>query len=115
MLAWLPSVALMAMITYLSHQSQWPEVAQGFPDWILHGGTYALLTLFNWFGLIAGTKEPPRAVHAFRALLGSSLFGLVDEWHQSFIPGRAMSAWDWAADILGASFAALLLGTLKRR
>jgi len=35
-----------------------------------------------------------------------SLFGASDEWHQSFVPGRAMEFGDWVADTLGAAVAA---------
>jgi VanZ family protein len=30
------------------------------------------------------------------------LFGISDEFHQAFIPGRVVSAWDVAADSFGA-------------
>ncbi len=30
-----------------------------------------------------------------------SLYGLSDEWHQSFVAGRESSALDWLADTLG--------------
>ena len=29
------------------------------------------------------------------------LYGVFDEWHQSFVPGRVVSLADWAADIIG--------------
>ena len=36
------------------------------------------------------------------AVLAVSLFGLTDEWHQSFTPGRFVEVADWVADTLGA-------------
>ncbi|MDB6168519.1 MAG: VanZ family protein [Verrucomicrobia bacterium] len=39
------------------------------------------------------------------AVLAVSLFGISDEWHQSFVPGRDCSAMDWLADTLGAALA----------
>jgi VanZ family protein len=32
----------------------------------------------------------------------AALYGAVDEWHQSFVPMRDASVWDWIADALGA-------------
>jgi VanZ family protein len=33
-----------------------------------------------------------------------ALVGLLDEWHQTFTPGRSGNdPWDWLADVLGAS------------
>ena len=37
-----------------------------------------------------------------------SLFGATDEWHQSFVPGRASEVKDWVADTLGAALAVSL-------
>lgn len=32
-----------------------------------------------------------------------SLYGISDEWHQSFIPGRESDLFDWIADTVGVS------------
>lgn len=42
------------------------------------------------------------------AVLIVSLFGLTDEWHQSFTPGRSVEVYDWIADTLGAITAVAL-------
>jgi VanZ family protein len=42
------------------------------------------------------------------AVLIVSLFGLTDEWHQSFTPGRTVEVYDWFADTLGAITAVAL-------
>ena len=39
-----------------------------------------------------------------------SLYGLSDEWHQSFVQGRDGDLFDWLADTLGALIA---LGTIQ--
>ena len=39
------------------------------------------------------------------ALLIALLYGISDEWHQSFVPGREPAARDVAFDVLGASLA----------
>lgn len=43
--------------------------------------------------------------------LTASLFGISDEWHQFFVPGRSSSMGDIIADFCGAWFGALLWGT----
>ncbi len=43
----------------------------------------------------------------FTVLLGS-LYGLSDEIHQYFVPGRMMDFWDFLADMLGVSLGAFL-------
>ena len=42
------------------------------------------------------------------ALLIVSAYGASDEWHQSFVPGRASAMGDWIADTLGAALAVAL-------
>ena len=42
------------------------------------------------------------------ALLGASIFGVTDEWHQSFVPGRSVEVADWAADTAGAALGVTL-------
>ena len=42
------------------------------------------------------------------ALIVASLYGITDEWHQSWSPGgRQPDFWDWVADTAGATLAAL--------
>ena len=36
------------------------------------------------------------------AILFSAVYGIIDELHQSLIPGRSCDILDWIADILGA-------------
>lgn len=39
------------------------------------------------------------------SILIASAYGLLDEWHQSFVPGRVGSGPDWVVDILAATLA----------
>jgi VanZ family protein len=38
----------------------------------------------------------------FATALAASLYGIIDETHQYFVPGRDCNVWDWLADTLGA-------------
>lgn len=49
-----------------------------------------------------------RAVAFRRAVLLAGGLGLVDEWHQSFVPGRYASATDVSLNIIGALIGAFL-------
>jgi VanZ family protein len=42
---------------------------------------------------------------AFFAIIATSIYGFLDEWHQSYVPGRTVDIADWAADTLGAALA----------
>lgn len=76
------------------------------PDWIgfdkvVHFGVFGLLA-----SLVVRTGFAPR--RAWLAVVWVSLFGITDEWHQSFTPGRAVELADWVADTLGAIVAVTL-------
>jgi len=36
------------------------------------------------------------------AVIIAYLYGITDEWHQSFVPGRGVSYWDLVFDVIGA-------------
>jgi len=43
------------------------------------------------------------------AILTAAIYGVSDEFHQSFVPGRSMDVWDVVADVLGVGLAMMLL------
>jgi VanZ family protein len=49
------------------------------------------------------------------ALITTSFYGLIDEIHQSFIPGRYCEFLDWAADSLGGVAGVLLVYFLIKK
>lgn len=104
---WVPVLLYGGWIYYLSslHGADLPEPFPGF-DKLLHVALYfglGLLTLRAlacWSGLI--TRHT-----VVLAVLMAALYGVTDEWHQSYVPGRTTDGWDLCADILGALFGAL--------
>ncbi len=61
---------------------------------------------FSVFGLLAtliARTQPPR--RWWLGLVGASLYGMADEFRQSFTPGRFVEVADWVADTLGAAVA----------
>jgi VanZ family protein len=43
------------------------------------------------------------------AIVLTSGYGALDEWRQSFTPGREVELWDWVADTVGAVTAVVML------
>ena len=86
-----------AGIFYLSHQPQLPMPPGG--DKTAHLVVYAVLAF------TVAWAWGPRGSHLSRgasAAVLATLYGLSDEWHQSFVPGRTASAADIMADAVGA-------------
>ena len=84
--------------------TSWPSFGTSGPqipglDKVAHFGLYAVLGY-----LVARALAVPRTrVALFAALAGITVFGLLDEVHQAWIPGREASVGDWIADVLGAA------------
>lgn len=102
---WLPVVVYMAMIFYFSSLAALPGPIKPFApyDKLLHMGEYAVLSVLFFR---AWKKEKMK--HAlFLSIFSTVLYGISDEIHQSFVPGRVMDIWDISADAVG-SFIVLL-------
>lgn len=116
---WAPVGLLMALVFVSSAQPRMP--AGPFPgaDKWAHAITYAALAA-AWVRALAGGRwegvTPRKVVWAAAAAVA---YGLTDEWHQSFVPGRSADAADVVADAVGAVLAAGGLGAwsimLRRR
>jgi len=106
-LLWGPVVAYMAVIFYLSAQSD-PPVPGGIPDWVLHGVEY-----FGFAGLVfrAVASGLPAAVDRARVVTTMSIvtaYAISDELHQLFVPYRTADIRDIRSDVAGASVALLV-------
>jgi len=73
---------------------------------LMHAPLYGLLALL-WAGLFLrqpdGDWPRPTRRELFLLVLLPALYGLVDEWHQSLVPGRDSSALDVVTDVVAAA------------
>jgi len=97
-------VTIMGMIFYLSHQpGDFVQLPQFMGvDKLLHAIAYAILAGSFLYCLHPFIHVSNRAAAGIIVLFFCVLFGISDEYHQSFIPGRFVSVWDVAADGIGA-------------
>jgi VanZ family protein len=95
----------MGMIFFLSHQpgdfNQFPPFFIGV-DKLLHSIAYGILAGVFLYGLRPFIHDSNRALAGIIVVLFCVLYGISDEFHQAFIPGRFVSAWDVVADCFGA-------------
>ncbi len=75
---------------------------------LAHLTTYAVLTLLL-YRTVTGRWLAWRPSIAWRCVAGASLFALIDEFHQLFVPERGASLLDCGIDTTGAVLAMLLL------
>lgn len=97
---WLPVVAWMGLIFFLSAQPDLPHPSSGWLDWLIsssaHLFEFAVLAVLWARALGQGRRSRLIAV----AL--TLLYALSDEFHQLFVPGRHADPLDLASDALGA-------------
>jgi len=108
--AWLPAIAIAAVIFALSAQPNL-HVTEGAVDLVLrkcaHMTVYALLAVACVRGL-AHHGLPPRAQLGGAALV-AALYAISDEFHQTFVPGRSGAPRDVAIDLVGIAAGLALL------
>ena len=102
-----PVFLVMAIIFFLSHQSgdsfSLPDVVN--IDKVLHCLIYAALGLAALFALSPSWRRQHPVKAGIAVVLFCLLYGVTDEFHQSFIPGRFSSGADLVADTLGGLMA----------
>jgi VanZ family protein len=77
-----------------------------------HFGVYALLGALLFVAFSHETAGHGRAVAL--AVLVASVYGVTDEFHQAFVPGRVPDVADWGMDTLGALTGAVLMLAVLR-
>ena len=87
------------------------EVTYPFPhfDKAIHFLLYCTLGATLALGRRWGGDHLPHLL----LLAGGWLYGALDEWHQSFVPGRSPEFGDWIADVAGVTVGYLLLLSLR--
>ncbi len=103
-------IGLMAGIAIASHRPL-PVDLGGDSDKLVHFAAYAVLA-GTWFWALRGGAR--RGMWIVAAAI-SAVWGVLDEWHQSFVPGRHASVLDALADVAGALGGALAYRVLSVR
>lgn len=104
----LAPLAWMGLLFLLSSQS---DISAPFdiPDWLpadkfVHAGLYAVLAALLY---LAGLSS-------ILAVVVAGLYGVTDEFHQMFVPGREPDLLDLLADLVGAVIGVWLIRFLVR-
>ena len=113
-LALFVALAWLVVLFYLSHQPILPvPMVFSFQDKVVHALAYGVLA-----ALLLAARRPGADGYSRAQILGSiliaSLYGITDEWHQSFVPGRTSSVKDWLADAAGILVALVVLAVWER-
>ena len=100
----------MALIFFLSSRTDFGALSRfSFPssDKVAHAVIYGVLAV-----LVANAVAPARWASGFGWVVSVG-YGVTDEYHQHFVPGRDMSAGDLVADALGAAVALAVCSVIR--
>lgn len=112
---WVPVVLWMGVIFYFSSRTS-GELGDLLPLVLLpelqwgHLGEYLILGVFSYFALSRTVRGNPN----LWAILICLAYGVTDEWHQSFVPTRAVEGGDLIMDLVGAIIGVVLILLWKR-
>lgn len=109
---WLPPLAYMGLIFYLSAQTNpAPELTSRVWDKALHMIEYGALAVL-FCRALAGEGIASKSSLVL-GLIAASAYGASDEWHQAFVPLRESEVSDWIADTIGAVAGVLAYGVFR--
>ena len=106
---WIPAILWMAVIYYLSGRtptqlhSLFPFIQNFNPGHLL---AYFILGLLVYYSL---NKTKPGSLNYYWVILIALLYGISDEFHQKFVPGRTPDIMDLINDLIGALVAVLVI------
>lgn len=101
-----------AFIFYLSAQSHVPlDKLFSHQDKVMHLFIYAIMGLLAWRWFAHFVRNSP--LLAVYCIGFCGLYGLSDEVHQFFVPGRTADSYDLIADITGATISVSMILVFK--
>jgi VanZ family protein len=115
--AWWPAVVIAAAI-FLASSTAGSALPGRLPpgaDKVAHLMIYGLLGAAVARAIWGRSGNPTLFRVAIWATVVSALYGLSDEAHQLFVPGRSFEIWDLVADAFGALVGAALFLKARRR
>ncbi|MDX1613690.1 MAG: VanZ family protein [Candidatus Promineifilaceae bacterium] len=114
LLAWLAVFLWAGLIFAVSAQPQARFQELGLSGTLLSfsGHLFSYAVLMTLLAVAIRVERPQGTVSILlAAFLLTALYGLTDEFHQSFVPGRRATWDDWLVDLLGAFLVGVVLWT----
>lgn len=102
--AWFAVAACMVFIFFISSRSQ-RDIPPFFPfqDVVYHTLVYLILALYFSRALKNTNPNIPALNLIIFTIIFGVVYGISDEFHQSFIPGRSVSGFDVFIDGIGST------------
>lgn len=106
LLKWVPAIVICSISVYLSSQPTIEKMPSFWnADKLVHIICYGGLSFWVAFACNLKANSLKEIILPISIV---SVYGIIDEIHQSFTPGRSCSIFDWIADTVGAILGVLL-------
>lgn len=111
----IPLIFAMTAIFIASHQEsiQLPDMGIEWQDKVLHFIAYFVFGVTVLLAFVGIFRKITTKWLLVLAIIFGCLFGLSDEFHQSFVPGRDCDFFDWLADAIGIVVSTVLSVNIK--
>ena len=116
-----PYAILCAVFFWVSSMSDPPlpvDFTWEYVDKVLHFMGYLVMGITSAFAVYF-TSNTDKSRQMLAALLMATSYGVIDEFHQYFVPGRCFSVGDIMADTFGSLVGVILyfkiIGIMKKR
>jgi VanZ family protein len=104
LLKWVPAIIICSISVYLSSQPTIEKMPSFlYADKLVHLVCFAGLAFWVAFGF-----NLKKYSQFWISSIFVSVYGIIDEIHQSFTPGRSVSFFDWCCDSIGAVLGSLI-------
>jgi len=100
---WIPVIIYAGIIFYSSSLSKPLGKIILFPhaDKLIHFFEFAFLGLLLRRALLNASRSCFKQYHIFWTCIFGIMYGISDEFHQYFVPGREVAVWDLFCDSIG--------------
>lgn len=97
-------LAAYCLLIFVQSSFPSPDMGPDLPgqDKLIHLAAYAVMGVLACRAFATLPCLQGAVVLFIAAFIFALVFGLSDEWHQSFVPGRMAEGWDFLADAAGA-------------
>jgi VanZ family protein len=110
----LPMLIYMGIIFYFSSGPVTSVPVRWMSDYFLHGAAYCVLYILAFWAIHEGLSRIENRGGYWLPLLITALYGISDEWHQSFVESRHASILDATADFVGGLVGVCLVVLISR-
>jgi len=112
-----PFFVIAILIFLFSHipHPEFPNIGIEWEDKIMHFFVYFIFGITVIVFILSNSKKNNLRFVAIISILIGSFYGLSDEIHQYFIPGRDAEFLDWIADLFGILISLIFIKSLKRK